>query len=108
MSYRDRSNRTPYLPPVIKISLSEGNMTLRLIALVVVIAVVVGAVVVTLPPSPQEGRAHKIAPVKQKNKRVFIRLLAIIIISFPTQSIACRTCFFKRNRRKRHASEIFL
>ena len=39
MSYRDRSNRTPYLPPVIKISLSEGNMTLRLIALVVVLAI---------------------------------------------------------------------
>ena len=39
MSYRDRSNKTPYLPPVIKISLSEGNMTLRLIALVVVLAI---------------------------------------------------------------------
>ena len=39
MSYRDRSNRTPYLPPVIKINLSEGNMPLRLIALVVVLAI---------------------------------------------------------------------
>ena len=39
MSYRDRSNKTPYLPPLIKISLSEGNMTLRLIALVVVLAI---------------------------------------------------------------------
>ena len=39
MSYRDRSNRTPYLPPVIKINLSEDNMHLRLIALVVVLAI---------------------------------------------------------------------
>ena len=39
MSYRDRSNKTPYLPPVIKINLVEGNMTRRLIVLVIVLAI---------------------------------------------------------------------
>ena len=39
MSYRDRSNKTPYLPPVIKISLTEGNLTRRLIVLVIVLAI---------------------------------------------------------------------
>ena len=39
MSYRDRSNRTPYLPPVIKIALSEDNLKVRVIALVVLLAI---------------------------------------------------------------------
>ena len=39
MSYRDRSNRTPHLPPVIKINLTEGNLRNRLIVLVIVLAV---------------------------------------------------------------------
>ena len=39
MSYRDRSNKTPHLPPVIKIDLAEGNMRNRLIVLVIVLAI---------------------------------------------------------------------